>query len=108
MQQLRHKLNRGKGSFRQAPFFHTKNMLEQFKQLQQLKKMQDALKQESVTVQHEGVEVTMRGDFEITAIRLNDQLDTSRQEELLMTCMREAKKELQQRLAKSFAGGVGA
>ena len=69
-----------------------------------MRQLQNAIKQERVEVEKQGVRVSMRGDFEIESIMLNPVLDTKTQEKLLMQCMNEAKQNIQQILAKNFAG----
>ena len=46
-------------------------MFEKIRQLQQLKKLQDDFKKEQMTVEKNGVSVTMNGNFEVLDIKLN-------------------------------------
>jgi DNA-binding protein YbaB len=79
-------------------------MFDKLKQIHQLKKIQDEVKKETVTVEKQGVAVTMRGDFEVTSIQLNSELAKEDQERVLLTALTEAKEAIQKKLAQSFSG----
>ena len=79
-------------------------MFDKLKQINEIRQLQNAIKQERVEIEKQGVRVGMRGDFEIESIRLNPALDTTTQEKLLMQCINEAKQKIQAVLAKNFAG----
>ena len=49
-------------------------MFDNLKQLHQLKKMQDEFKKETVTLEKNGLKVTINGNFEIQEIILNSEL----------------------------------
>ena len=77
-------------------------MFDKLKQINQLRSLQQAIKQQRVEAEVQGVRVTMRGDFEIENIMLNPDLDIKQQEKAIMKCMNEAKQKIQTMLAKNF------
>ena len=79
-------------------------MFDKLKQINEIRQLQSAIKQERVQIEKQGVRVIMRGDFEIEGLMLNPALDTKTQEKLLMQCFNEAKGKIQGILAKNFAG----
>ena len=79
-------------------------MFDKLKQINEIRQLQNTIKQERVEVEKQGVRVTMRGDFEIEHLTLNPELDTKTQEKMVMQCINEAKQKIQGILAKSFAG----
>ena len=79
-------------------------MFDKLKQINQLRQIQAAIKQERVEVEKQGVRVTMRGDFDVESLTLNPDLDTLTQSKVVMQCMNEAKQKIQTILAKNFAG----
>lgn len=84
-------------------------MFDKLKQLQELKKMQDSFKKEQHTAEKEGVSVTINGNFEVIEIKLNNEFDTEKQQEVLKNCLNQAREEIQKKLAKNLMGsGFGA
>ena len=81
-------------------------MFDAFKDLAKLKQMQSALQNETVTVQHNGVTVTMRGDFEVTAVELNPELDHAGQQTALLECLKRAKTQMQAKIAQSMGSFI--
>ena len=79
-------------------------MFDKLKQINQLRQIQAAIKQQRVEVEKQGVRVTMRGDFDVESLTLNPELDTLTQSKVVMQCMNEAKQKIQTILAKNFAG----
>ena len=79
-------------------------MFDKLKQLNEIRAMQQAIKQKRTEAEMQGVTVAMRGDFEIESIRLNPDLDIKTQEKVLMRCINEAKEKMQKILAKDLAG----
>jgi DNA-binding protein YbaB len=75
-------------------------MLDQLKKIAELKKLQDSFKKEKITVEKRGVSVTMNGNFEVEDIRLNPELNTDEQQEVLKQCLNEARESIQKNLAK--------
>jgi len=84
-------------------------MFDKIKQLQELKKMQDSFKKETHSVEKDGISVIINGNFEVIEIKLNPELETEKQQEILKNCLNEAREEIQKKLAKSLMGsGLGA
>lgn len=81
-------------------------MFDKLKQLNELRKLQKQIKEQRVEVEKNGVRVVMRGDFEVEQIRLNPNLDLRAQEKALMAALNDARSQMQQILAKNFAGSL--
>lgn len=77
-------------------------MFDNIKKLAELKKIQDSFKKELVTVEKNGVKVVMNGNFEIIEISLNMELSKENQEKSLVSCLNEAKDNIQKSLAKNL------
>ena len=77
-------------------------MLDQFKKMAELKKLQDSFKKERITIEKRGVSVEMNGNFEVENIKLNPELGLEDQQETLKKCLNEAREDIQKRLAKSL------
>ena len=77
-------------------------MFEKIKQLHQLKKMQDEFKKESVTVENQGTQVTMNGNFEVMDIKLNVALGQHEQQNALKQALNEAREPIQKKLAEQM------
>jgi DNA-binding protein YbaB len=83
-------------------------MFDKIKKLQELKKMQEEFKQEKVTVEKQGVAVTINGNFEVEDIKLSTELGTQDQQEILKQCLNEAREKIQKTLAgKMMTLGIG-
>jgi len=83
-------------------------MFDQLKKLQELKKMQDSFKEERASVEKKGVSVLINGNFEVVEIKLNEDLSTEEQQEVLKQCFNEAKDNIQKSLAKKMmSSGLG-
>jgi len=77
--------------------------LKQFKDLRsQAKTMQNALAEESITLEKNGIKVAMNGNLEISQISLNENLNKNSQEEILKDCLNEAIKKAQRLMAKKL------
>ena len=77
--------------------------LKQFKDLRsQAKTMQDALGQETITEERNGVKVVMSGNMELTSLTLNSSLNKEAQEDTLKKCFNEAIKKTQRVMAKKM------
>ncbi len=79
-------------------------MFDQLKQIQEMKRIQDAMKQEHETVQKKGITVTVNGTLEVERITLNPALSPAEAERALVECINDANKSLQKRLAKTMMG----
>jgi len=77
--------------------------LKQFKDLRsQAKTMQDALAQETVTEEKNGVKIVLNGNMEVLSLSLNEGLNKSAQEEAVKNCVNEAIKRAQRLMAKKL------
>lgn len=77
-------------------------MLDQIKKFAELKKLQDSFKKEKIIIEKKGVAVEMNGNFEVESIKLNSELSTEDQQEILRQCLNEAREDIQKKLAKSL------
>jgi DNA-binding protein YbaB len=78
------------------------SFIDQFKQLKQMKELQDNLGKERATVEKEGIRATVNGKMEMEEIILNPNLDKDRQEKLVKECINEAMKKIQMTAAQRF------
>ena len=79
-------------------------MFDKLKQLKQLKEMQEAIKKETVTVEREGIKITLNGNFEVEELELSSALSAQKQSDFLKQCFNEAVKKVQMNLAQKFSG----
>jgi len=79
-------------------------MFDKLKQLKQLKEMQEAIKKETVTVEREGIKITLNGNFEVEELELSSALPAQEQSDFLKQCFNEAVKKVQMNLAQKFSG----
>lgn len=79
-------------------------MLDKFKQLRELKKLQDEISKEKVEVEKKGVKVVLNGKIEVEEIILNPELSQNEQEKILRDCINEAVQRIQFRLASKMQG----
>lgn len=79
-------------------------MFDKFKQLAQMKSLQDEIKNSRVEYEKQGVKVVMRGDFSVEEIILNSDLSKGEQEKILKECLNEANHKAQVLAAQKFAG----
>ena len=82
-------------------------MFDQLKQIQELKRLQDSMKQEHETVQKKGITVTVNGTLEVERITLKPALEQAEQERALADCINEAQRTIQKRMAKTMMGAAG-
>ncbi|NLZ74374.1 hypothetical protein GX917_00460 [Candidatus Falkowbacteria bacterium] len=83
--------------------------LKQFQDLRnQAKTMQNALAQETVTEERNGVKIVLNGNMEVLSVTLNESLSTSVQAETVKTCFNDALKRAQRLMAKKLQsmGGI--
>ncbi|WKZ27254.1 MAG: YbaB/EbfC family nucleoid-associated protein [Candidatus Paceibacterota bacterium] len=83
-------------------------MFDQLKQIMELRKMQEEIKKHVVVVERRGVKLSMRGDFEVTHLALNDQLDARTQSTVVVALLKEAREKIQKELAQKLAGSMSA
>lgn len=82
---------------------YTFPMFDDIKKIQELKRMQDSMKQERETVQKKGISVTVNGNMEIENISLSPTLEQRETEEALRQCINEAMKSIQKKMAKMMS-----
>ncbi len=85
------------------------NKLRQFKDLRsQAKTMQNALAQETITEEKNGVKVVLNGNMEVLELKLGDGLSKDAQESALKSCFNDALKRAQRIMAKKLQdmGGI--
>jgi len=83
-------------------------VFDQLKKIAELKKLQDSFKKEKTIVEREGVLVEMNGNFEVENIKLNPGLSLDKQQEVLKSCLNEAREIIQKQLAKvMMSSGIG-
>ncbi len=83
-------------------------MFDKFKQIAQLKKMQDEFKREKLTFTDKGVSVTMNGNFEVEDVTLNPALSIEEQQSTIKHCLNKVREDIQKTLAqKMMASGMG-
>lgn len=70
-------------------------MFEKFKNLRELKDLQDSLQKEKTEVENQGIKVTVNGKMEIEEIQLNPGLAREEQESILKATINEAMKKVQ-------------
>lgn len=83
--------------------------LKQFRDLRsQAKVMQNALAQETVEEEKNGVKISLNGNMEVLSVSLNSALDKNAQEEALKNCFNDAVKKAQRLMAKKLQdmGGI--
>ncbi len=81
-------------------------MFEKLKQIKDLrsqaKTMQNALSGESVTVDRNGVSITINGNLEITALTIADSLNPSQSASLIKELLNDAVKKVQKIIAQKM------
>ncbi len=77
-------------------------MFEKFKQLKQVKNLQDALEKEKVENSKEGIKVVLNGKMEVEELQLNSSLSKEEQERYLKDCLNEALKKLKSSAIERF------
>lgn len=83
--------------------------LKQFQDLRsQAKTMQNALAQETVTEEKNGVKIVLNGNMEVISVELNESLSASAQAETVKNCFNDALKRAQRLMAKKLQdmGGI--
>lgn len=78
-------------------------MLDFLKQIGPLRAMQEQIKKEVVTLEQDGVKLTMRGDMQIQEIKIQPDLKTEQIEKTIISLHNRALAEIQSRLARSMS-----
>ena len=85
------------------------NKLKQFKDLRnQAKTLQNALAQESVEYEKNGIKITMNGNMEVTKLNINTEVPKDKLENILTDVVNEIIKRAQKVMAKKVQdmGGI--
>ena len=77
-------------------------MLDKFKQLRELKKMQDELEKEKSEVEKQGTKVVVNGKMEIEEVVLNSDLQKEEQEKILKDCANQAMDKMKMIMAQKM------
>ena len=78
-------------------------MLESFKQLKQLKELQNAIQKEEITAEQGGVKIVMNGAFEIKEVTIAEGITGSALETAVRNACNDAVKKVQHAIAGKFA-----
>ena len=79
------------------------NKLKQFKDLRsQAKMLQNMMAQETITMERNGVKITINGNFEITALNILEEKSKENLEKALTDCLNEATKKIQRVVAEKM------
>lgn len=78
-------------------------MFNIFKNLKELKQLNDLVSSENVVVEKEGVKVKLNGKMEVEEIILNPSLDIIKQQKVLKECFNEAIRKMQLTLMKKIS-----
>lgn len=81
-----------------------KSMFDKFKQLMQLKGLQDEIKKQRFESEKNGVKVVINGGFNVEEIKINPALNQQEQENLLRDCFNQAVRNAQMAMAQKFSG----
>ncbi|MEX1014075.1 MAG: YbaB/EbfC family nucleoid-associated protein [Candidatus Paceibacterota bacterium] len=77
-------------------------MFDNLKDLKKLKDLQNQMKKETITVESNGVSLTLNGEMKIQSLSLNPDLDISNQEKAIKDCFEEAMTKIRKKLSSSF------
>jgi DNA-binding protein YbaB len=84
-------------------------MFEKLKQIKdmrdQAKQIQSVLSQETVTVEKNGIELTLNGNQEILNLKLNPEVDHERTAKILIDLFNDAIKDIQKKVAQKMRDG---
>ena len=84
------------------------NKLKQYKDLRdQAKTLQNMMAQQSITVEKNGIKLTINGNFEITTLNINSEMSKEKLEQALVECFNDATKKIQRVLAEKMQGMGG-
>lgn len=81
-------------------------MLDKFKQMKQLRELQESLKKKEFKGESNGVVVTINGAFELRDVKLNSDLETGAQEDAIKEAFSNAMQIAQKELRSVF-GNMG-
>ena len=78
-------------------------MFDKLKQISELKKLQDKMKEEKIETVQNGVKIIMNGNFEVEEIVLNEELGPEDEAKALKDCFNRAVKDIQMKIAQNFS-----
>ena len=79
-------------------------MFDKLQQIGKLQEIQKQVKEQKVTVEKEGVVVTMNGSFEVEELKLNPEKDVASQEQIVKDALNEAVQKIQSSMMKTLSG----
>ena len=79
-------------------------MLDKFKQIAQLKKLQDEAKSQRFDGESNGVKIIVTGTFSVEEVQLNSELNNEKQVDALKAAFNNAVQNAQQGMAAKFQG----
>lgn len=79
-------------------------MFDKLKQLHQLKNLQNEFKRQTVSVENNGVVITLNGNFEVLEVILNPALDIPAQQLAIKAAANGAREKIQKELAQKMMG----
>ena len=84
-------------------------MFDKFKQLKQLRDLQNSLSQEKAEVEKKGIKVVVNGKMEFEQVVLNPELSEEEQEKILIDCINEAMSKIKMMAAQKMSQmqGIG-
>ena len=82
--------------------------LKQYKDLRdKAKTLQNTLGQEHITLERNGITITLNGNLEVETVKLNPELNAEKQAEILKDLFNEAVKKIQRVMAEKMRGMEG-
>lgn len=79
------------------------NKLKQFKDLRsQAKQLQNMMAQEVVTIERNGVKISINGNFEITELKINEEVNKEKLESVVNANFNDAIKKVQRLVAEKM------
>jgi len=78
-------------------------MFDLFKNLKELKELQNLVSSESIVVEKEGVKIKINGKMEIEEVILNPNLDIIKQQKVLKDCLNDGIRKMEMSLFSKLA-----
>lgn len=79
-------------------------MFDKLKQLNELRKMKNAIQAETVEVEKNGVKIKMNGSFNVEEISISEEALKNNLEKNLKNCFNDAVSKVQMAIAQKFSG----
>lgn len=80
------------------------SFFDKAKQMKQMMEVKKKLDKQSVTVEDDGIKITINGKLEVTEIVLNSELNTDEQADKLKKLINKANREMQMKMASEMKG----